>query len=201
MIFFPDQAIIKLSQYLHALRAGPSSHPAVAHGIGRVVVTIFPKLLFIVRSEGSRAGCVHHFHSWHWILPSCPQAVLPLSLSQLTDFHTAHLSWQNGFLWKPVLLKMFYPALIMSSSLSALDESQRKLCRKWRNLKGEEEGSQLNTTESMKDFELKYMPMATQFFIIPLLFPYFYELGLFFFFHEELFYLLIPGTLTWPAQQ
>lgn len=49
-------------------------------------------------------------------------------------------------------------------------------------MKGKEEGSQLNTTESMKDFELKYMPMATQFFILPLLFPYFYELGLIFFF-------------------
>lgn len=46
--------------------------------------------------------------------------------------------------------------------------------------------------------------MATQIFIIPLLFPYFFELGLIFFlllFHEELLYLLIPGTLTWPAQQ
>lgn len=60
MIFFPDQAMFKPSPYSHPLKAGPSSHPA---GIGRVVVTIFPKLLFIIRSEGSRAGCVHHFHS------------------------------------------------------------------------------------------------------------------------------------------
>lgn len=59
----------------------------------------------------------------------------------------------------------------------------------------------MNTTESMKDFELKYISMATQFFILSLLFPYFYELGLIFFSNEELLYLLIPGTLTWPAQQ
>lgn len=39
----------------------------------------------------------------------------------------------------------------------------------------------MNTTESMKDLELKYMPMATQIFIVPLLFPYFYESGLIFF--------------------
>lgn len=134
--FFPDQAMFKPSQYSPPLQAGPSSHPAVDHGIGRMAVTIFPKLFFTTKSEGSRARCAHQFHSWHWIPPSCPQAVLPLSLSQLTDFHTAHLSRQNGFLWKPVLLKMFYPALIMSSSLSALDESQIKLFRKWRNLGG-----------------------------------------------------------------
>lgn len=54
----------------------------------------------------------------------------------------------------------------------------------------------MNTIKSMKGFELKYTPMATQIFVLPLLFPYLYELGLkflFFFFHEELLYLLSPG--------
>lgn len=50
----------------------------------------------------------------------------------------------------------------------------------------------------MKGFELKYTPMAMQIFVLPLLFPYLYELGLkflffFFFFHEELLYLLTPS--------
>lgn len=63
MISFPDQVMFKPSQYSHPLKARPASHLAVNHGIGRVVITIFPKLTFIVRSEGSRAGCVHQFHS------------------------------------------------------------------------------------------------------------------------------------------
>lgn len=57
---------------------------------------------------------------------------------------------------------------------------------------GEEEGSQLNTTESMKGFELKYTPMAMQIFVLPLLFPYLYELGLkflFFFFSMRNYFI------------
>lgn len=47
----------------------------------------------------------------------------------------------------------------------------------------------MNTTEYMKDFELKYMPMATQILILPLLFPYFYELGLIFFFSMRNYFI------------